>query len=270
MLDAEQASDAGDYRTAVDAYKAALEANPDSPIESTLERWYGEARVALGDHLVDRAFRAEDENLLSEAAGLYRDVSEDSSGSSVAYRAASSFRRMASRLDRETQARPCRATTYYSAFPPDFSSWVEERLPRALYRCAQEHRAAKRYGQAKQFFSQLIVDYPNDGLVDDARRGLIATEVAAIRGGRTGRLPDPVIAGSSGTMNVELTIQNSSPYPIELLLSRTRCEASRSAGMQVLSEILQRRGVHKLHRLYANRDLQGRHLRRGRSVDNRA
>jgi hypothetical protein len=60
---------------------------------------------------------------------------------------------------------------------------------------------------------------PQRGFRAQGAKGLIVAEVGAIRTRRTGELPDPIIAGSSGSSGVRVSVQNSSPHRLELLLS---------------------------------------------------
>ena len=86
---------------------------------------------------------------------------------------------------------------------------------------------AGHYGQAKAFYGRvLLVEFGRYQLVARARRGLAAADqglipaqVATIRDGETHNLGRPVAEGGTGSAEAEVTIANSAPYPLELLLS---------------------------------------------------
>lgn len=95
----------------------------------------------------------------------------------------------------------------------------EDDWTRSLYGCADQRFAVRKFAQAQDLYDQVIDETPGHYLVSSARRKSIAAEVAAIRGKGTGTLPDPIISGRSGSSAAKLTIRNSSPYPLEVLLS---------------------------------------------------
>ncbi|HXF98881.1 MAG TPA: hypothetical protein VNJ46_09750 [Gaiellaceae bacterium] len=220
IVDAEEAADRGEHEEAARMYTLALDRNEESPIRSHIERWHGQELVAAADEVRDAAFSRGSGAQLLEAARMYEAVMEDFKGSWQANLASASLDELWQRVERVSRLNPCAGTVFLTSLREDYYYvWARNDLPLTLSRCAREHFIAGRYGQAASHYRRIVDEFPNGRLAATARRGLIAAQVAAVRGGRAGRLPDPVISGSSGSGRVEISIRNSSPYPLELLLS---------------------------------------------------
>lgn len=214
VLDAEKLAKDGEHKEAVSAYANAIEANPASPLKDELERRRTNQTLAWSDELVERGFDSQDGKYLVTAMNNYMELDEENRSA----RAAAGIEGIDNRVARSTEREPCIGLRYASALDDAYSRYRDE-LARALYGCAGEKFAARRFAQAQKLYDRFIREVPRHKLVPAAKRRSIAAEVASIRGKGTGSLPAPVASGSSGSSAVELRIQNSSPYGLEYLVS---------------------------------------------------
>lgn len=219
VLKAEEFRRRGEHESAAEAYEAALDENPDSPISATLERWRGEELLAEASGARRTAFLEGSGSDLGRAVGIYWLILRELSGSEAAAGARAALDEIGTLLYRRAKSVPCKAVPLYDGLDSESVPLATAGHPLALYGCANARFSSKRYALAKSLYSRLIVDFPSSPLTARARRGLIAAEVALIRTGGTGQLPDPTIVGNTASGMVEVSVQNSSPYRLELLLS---------------------------------------------------
>lgn len=219
VVEAEVARDDGDHEAAAGAYENALVANPESPIRETIERWHGDELLEQADAELVSAWSRPSAGDLYDATTLYARVRDEYEGQQSAARAGSALSNIERRLRYQAGVEPCSTIPFYEGLGSELRRMVAAGLPVALLGCAGEHLKAKRYVRARELYKQLVLDYPGSNLEPRARRGLIVAEVGVIRSRRTGDLGDPVTIGSSGSSDVRVSVQNSSPYPLELLLS---------------------------------------------------
>lgn len=187
-----------------------------------------EERLREAAALVDQALSTGNAVTLWRAADIVDAVYVEFRGQWLAKRAASSAGAMRTKIDSASVSRPCVGADFADSLRSTllWGPWARRQLARTLQRCAAEHLGAGRYVRARANYRRVLDESPGDRLVASARRGLAAAErgrvtaqVAKIRSGRTRDLGSPVAVGSTWRGGAEVTIQNSAPYPLELLLS---------------------------------------------------
>ena len=219
VLDAENLAEDEEHEEAADAYANAIEANPASTNFEQLDLMRASQVLAWSAELVARAIKWEDGTYVVRAMNNYVDLMDDFGSYEEPYlRAAKRIDGIDARVSQTIKSRPCVGLRYAEALEGEYYGYGDE-LARALYGCAGEKFAAGRFTQAQRLYDRIVDEAPRNKLVPAARRRSIASEVAAIRGKGTGKLPAPVVSGSSGSNNVKLTIRNSSPYGLEYLIS---------------------------------------------------
>jgi hypothetical protein len=223
VLQAESMAQDRNHRGAAQLYAQILEEHETSPILGKLRERRAEELLWWGDSLMRRA--AEDSDFLAVALKRYETVLSELPQTSQTEAAKT---RMVRLWASANSGGPCSradstlvlsAGEYVSNEAQTIQRLASEKVPDYMLGCGNHLIADRQYRLAARMLRLLIREFRGTQAARRAKGPLIDAEVGQIRGGGTAALPEPTVSGQTAGGEVALDVQNSSPYPLELLLS---------------------------------------------------
>jgi hypothetical protein len=237
ILQAESAAQDRNHRGAAQLYAQILDEHETSPILDKLRERRAEELLWWGDSLMRRA--AENSDLLVAALKRYETVLSELPQTSQTKAAKTRMVRLwvsansGGACSRADSTLVLSAGEYVSDEAQAIQRLASEKAPGYMLECGNHLIAQRQFRLAGKVLRLLIGEFGGTQAARRAKGPLIDAEVGQIRGGGTAALPAPAVSGRTAEGDASLTIENSSPYPLEILLSGpgsrrftvTRCSA---------------------------------------------